>query len=488
MTRTPHAQSAPAVPAPRHRPRFSFRTLGGSCLGQRWIYDHEEPIACLEHRTLDQPEQELLYFGDVPRPINLRYLKLRPGGRPLISGVQLYWKLKAGKVITSQLVRCDVESQDGEELCLIVVTRDAHGVATSTRTLTLSYDPERGSYVYRFDCDLDIHHPHTLGGAERFEFEYCDPWYVDLPAPSQAFEGMWPERPYTHFVGEMADGSVWKMPLNHQASLVMQPLGGLRPDGLFLPAFEPGHNVAFEYVGDTGPRTRVGVCHWGYDIHCLGHYTRAELERPLRETFRILLCDDDRAQVLLASGGEVPELSYRGHTELPAYEREGSFARGVVLNQPSPGPTDPFLWEPEVANESEASWCHDEGHSDDHCLKISKAGDGPACWVMLYEGQGSFCGYWPTAGSWRLRCWIRTEDVRGESYLGVSWNFFHKPIVWPLHTSERLRGTNDWTVVEVVLDGPPPAGVSDLNVRLQQDGSGTTWFDDLVVEHLPEPA
>jgi len=486
MTNSPDTPSPPADLVGRHRPQFSFRTLGGSCLGQRWIFDHEEPIACLEHRTLDHPEHELLYFGDVPRPINLRYLKLCPGGRPLISGVQMYWKLKMSKVITSQLVQVVVDGQDSEALRLTVVTRDPHGVATSTRTLALTYDPDRGSYIYQFDCEIDIHHPHTLGGGSQYEFEYCDPWYVDLPAPSQPFQGMWPKRPYTHFVGEMADGSVWKMPLNHSAALTLPPPGVFKRDGLFLPAFESGHNVAFEFVGDTGPRTRIRVCHWGYDIHCIGRYSREQIQRPLHETFRILLCDDDKAGSLLAAGGAVPELAYRGHTELPLYERSSSFASGIALNQPSAGAADPFLWEPDA--DRNASWCQDEGHSDRHSLKISKAGTGLTRWVMLYEGQGSFLGYWPTTGSWRLRCWIKTEDVRGESYLGVSWNLFHRSMVWPLYTSARLSATNDWTQVEAVLPGPPPVGISDLSIQLEQDGSGTTWFDDLVVEHLPEGA
>jgi len=45
-------------------------------------------------------------------------------------------------------------------------------------------------------------------------------------------------------------------------------------------------------------------------------------------------------------------------------------------------------------------------------------------------------------------------------------------------------GSHDWTRIEAEIHGPPPPDVSGIAIVLRQDGSGTTWFDDLQVEPL----
>ena len=71
-----------------HHALFSFRTHGGVCAGEQWLYDRDEPIARFENKIIEQPEQNLRYFDGNLKPINLRDLKLAPGGRPLNTGVQ----------------------------------------------------------------------------------------------------------------------------------------------------------------------------------------------------------------------------------------------------------------------------------------------------------------------------------------------------------------------------------------------------------------
>ncbi len=133
-----------------HMPKFSFRTHGGVCAGQQWIYDREEPIARFESGIVEQPEQELRYFDGNPRPVNLRELKLAPGGRPLVVGVQLYWVFQHKVLATSELVNVEVEGDGTDCLVMTFITRDPGGVATSRRVMTLTYDPELASYVYDF--------------------------------------------------------------------------------------------------------------------------------------------------------------------------------------------------------------------------------------------------------------------------------------------------------------------------------------------------
>lgn len=62
-----------------HRPLFALRTSGGVCAGEQWICDGEEPIACLTHALVAQPEQNLRYFNQNLKPLELRQLVLSPG-------------------------------------------------------------------------------------------------------------------------------------------------------------------------------------------------------------------------------------------------------------------------------------------------------------------------------------------------------------------------------------------------------------------------
>ena len=64
-----------------HQSSFALRTHGGLCAGERWIYDGDEPIAQLIDALVEQPEQNLRYFNAILKPVELRNLKLKPGGR-----------------------------------------------------------------------------------------------------------------------------------------------------------------------------------------------------------------------------------------------------------------------------------------------------------------------------------------------------------------------------------------------------------------------
>lgn len=458
---------------------FTFRTHGGVCAGEQWIYDHDEPIARFEHRIVEQPEQNLRYFDKNPKPVNLRDLKLTPGGRPLISGAQLYWVLEHG-VITSELVRIETDGEGTDRLTMAVITRDPFGVATSRRILTLTYDATLGSYIYDFMGYLDIHSPEVFDRDEEALFEYCDPWYVDIPGPTVSFPGMWKKR-YSYLLAELADGTIEKMPLNHMATSIFRPTTFKR-GGLFLPVFDPGNHPAFEFVGETADRTAVSVCNWGYDIHCRGRYTCEELYERICAHFRIRLCPDDQAQHLLDAARPVPSFSVNGFDMLPLYERHTSFSKGLKLNEPTPGDTDPWPWLPEGEG---TTWCTDEGRSDRFSLKISKEAPEPAEWRMEREGVGAWTEAWNADLRFRISVYIKTADVQGRgSCAAVCWAGYNYARRYPYVCSERLTGTHDWTRVSVEIYGPPPPDISSIHIVLRQDGSGTTWFDDLDVEIL----
>jgi hypothetical protein len=472
------------MPTPNHIPAFSFRTHGGSCLGERWIYDGETPIARFTDATVDEPHRELLYFGDCARPLLLTDVRLRPDQRPLFGSVPLYWRVGGrGGVCTTELQQLSVAGDNTAELTLTLVADDPAGALSSERLLRLTWDGDTGSYIYDFDCRLTFREPPQADASGCVRLEYTDPMYADLPAPSQRFPGMWRKPAHTHFLAEQPDGSVWQLPINHNATRAEPCTGPLAPDGWFITAYEPGANAGIQLVGETAGRTGIGICHWGYDIHLCSTLAADAWADGASARFRLRLCPDATAQALMARRNERPPIVYRGLTALPCYERRSGFASGIDLREPTPGDTDPYLWEPEEGMEAGATWCRNHGRSDDCSLKIARTTPGISRWIMRYEGQGSFCGHWTRAIGYRISVWIQTADLQGGgAVIGVAWQRFHGDDTdFPAVLSTPVTGTQDWTRVEVVLAGPPPADVHDILFYLQADGIGTAWFDDLDV-------
>ena len=463
----------------RHDARFNLRTLGGVSAGEQWIYDGDEAVARLEDKVVEQPEQNLRYFDANLTPVNLRDLRLRPGGRPLFAGVQLFWNLANG-IITSQLRAVEVSGTDSDRLALTVVTGDPGGVATSRRIVTISYDEDLGSYVYDFEAHLELHSPEVFDMAESVSFEYCDPWYNDIPGPSVQFDGMW-QKHFSHLLADNPDGTVWQMPINHHATRLPCP-ASFKRDGLLVLGFDSGNNPAVQFVGKTADDTAMYVCPWGYDIHFTMRFDKQGLYQPICPHFQMRLCPDGHVQDMMKRAQPVPAVGI--HDSLPIYERQSSFATGLHYNEPSPGSTDPFVWI--SAGEEGAEWCHDGGRSDDHSLKISKETSGVTEWVFTQEGEGMWTEKWVGTPVFKVSCYIKTEAVSGRgAFLALRWGNCNYPERYPYIRSQILQGTNDWTRVEVQMPGPHPLAVTAVYIILRQDGSGTSYFDDLDVQISP---
>jgi hypothetical protein len=199
---TPAADSPQAVAAGGV---FRLKTLGGACAGPQWLCDGDEPIARL---VTDAPvgalEDNLMFTINPtaqpknPRPIMLRDMKLRPGGRAMLSGMQLYWELDGDNHITvvTEVVRSvDVQGQGTDKLTLTVVTEDTYRVVTSTRVVSVARDAATGGYCWdvearlRFNCPESFLPAGFTAPAVTGCWQYCDPFWMDIPAPSVAFEG-----------------------------------------------------------------------------------------------------------------------------------------------------------------------------------------------------------------------------------------------------------------------------------------------------------
>ncbi len=469
-----------ASAADNHTPRFSWEVRGSVVHQEQWIYDGDIPIAMFENRTVEQPGLQLMFFNRVKRPLMLRHVRLAPDAEPMVECIQLY--SKCGPSVTDRLVDLKVEGNGTGRLVVTFVAEDPFSVLTDRRVLTLTWDDGAGTYVYDFSGTLTFNSPESFNGG-AVSFEFSDPWFTGSPGPAVAFPGMW-ERRYRKNVYEAPDGAK-VIPINHYTT---SHKGGIRlkPDGMFIAAYEPDGNPAIQFVGDTANRSHISICWWGYDYHLSRHVEPSELFSPVPFRFRILKCPDGKVKQLMA-GAVMPELrqdEWRGWDEYPVYERVSSFEKGLRLDSAFDGPVDPYPWT--VVGDG-AEWDRTTGRTGSSSLKISRDDEGLTRWVTFQgDGEGYYTGPWTPCKGYKVSCHVKTENVSGRgSTLGVQYHIPNSPQQHPVVTAGRVNGSADWTRLEVEV-GPPEEGpeIGCIQLILQQDGSGTTWFDDLEVEPI----
>jgi hypothetical protein len=424
-----------------HTPEFSWRVTGDANYEQ-WIYDGDDPIALFEMQTLDEPMQALMMFRLVPKPLLLRHLKLTPGGKPLVSAVQLYWK--TGRTVTDVLERLEVTGEGTDRLTVVFGVRDAHNTLRVTRTLTVSYDNMIGGYVYDFNDVAEILAPESLDTNGSVRFEYCDPWFTGSPAPSQRFPGMWKGR-YRQFAYESADGSILSVPHHHVSN---SQKGGirLRRDGVFAAVFEEDGNPAIRFHGDTADKTAISICPWAYDVHFGLQVDSKDIYKPIRTHFSIFQCPLDKARDMDERAVPPPlnPTEWQGLRDLPVYEPVSSFETSLSMERPRAGDLDPWFWRPQ--DEPGAVWDTASGRTGSRSLKISKETDGISTWYSMCEGQGYWSMPWTPCKGYEVSCWVKTENLRGPgASIGISYHVPNVPPAWPVTRSERLTGTNGWT-------------------------------------------
>ncbi|MDP2984032.1 MAG: hypothetical protein Q8O92_11975 [Candidatus Latescibacter sp.] len=460
-----------------HTAKFTWQVRGGAVNPEQWIYDGDIPLAMYEQRVIEQPAEDLMFFNGVPKPPVLRHIRLTPDSGPLVECIQLYWVLISGKLATDQVVNIDVKGSGTDKLTVTFNTRDRGGIADSRRILTLTYDETAGSYVYDFQAWLTFNSADFFRAGTR-QFEFCDPWLTGCPGPAVSFPGMW-ERRYQRFVYESGAGIV-SLPINHFTTSLK---GGikLKPDGMFVTAYEPDGNPAIQFVGDTAEKSGISICWWGYDIHLGRTITTAEMDKPILAHFRVMNCPNDKAQAMVKEG-KLPAWTpgeWKLGNEYPVYERVSGFARGLALDGVAEGRVDPFPW---INIGNGTSWDKTSGRRDSFSLKIDKKDSGLSRWQTYQgDGEGYFAEPFSLSKGFRVSCYVKTEGVSGAgSTMAVQYHVPNFTQEYPVITAKKLTGSNGWTKLDMEV-GPAPELAGCLMIMLQQDGAGTTWFDDLEV-------
>jgi hypothetical protein len=148
-----------------------------------------------------------------------------------------------------------------------------------------------------------------------------------------------------------------------------------------------------------------------------------------------------------------------------------------------------FVWPWERETEGPARLALDTscGFDDQNSLRISSHGPGTSCWRATTIGPAFGGDPFVTGARYKLSARVKTASLSGDSLIAIRLHRENQGSVFDLQHYEvfesppALRGDNDWTLLELLT--PPIAPAPDrLHLLLVQRGSGTTWFDNVLLE------
>jgi len=477
MTLLPDSTAGAAPVDPKmHVPQLTWKADGK---GTKRIYDGDTPIAALVEK---------------PRALSLGSVKLVPGGPDFIGprgGLWIAWRMDS--FFEMVLDKVEADQSDPKRLKLHFAMHDsglrdhrdpdAKGWTSAIAQdvwLEVSYDAERGSYVYDIRSQTKVRPQREEAFNKRVkEAEYTDPW------PAGVFDRK--NKRWSWFVYTGPDGKLYKFPHNHHFGPT-QGVPAFGKDGILAYVVDPQHNPVFQMVGDTGPKTRGLSCWWAWDFH---FYLKADAidrtdmwTKPMRVHYRVFSAPEAVAKVWLDQAKLAPSFE-DPLAAVPAFEigKPNRFEPSDEYRKPS----DRWFWQ---AAEPTCSWDLKTGCEGPGSLSIKRAdGEGSSQWHFGAMGA-SYPPHPKLQGRYRVRAMVRTRDVTGKARLG--WRF-HVPVKGlsgvytqgPMQYSTRsLSSTNDWT--ELVLETGETGGAILANVFLIQDGAGQSWFDDVEITPIQE--
>jgi len=464
-----------------HVPAFTWRTQPD---GERWIYDGEMPVGAL-------------YEG--PYPICLHDLRLVPGGPIFIERGQfmspfgIAWRM--GGQLNMKIDEITADQKDPTRLKLYFKVHDEglidyrdpehetwKSAIIEETWLELTYDRERGSYIFDVRSRLQVRPGREQAVAERFrEFEYQD------LLPGGCFDRFPPhgKKRFQWFVYTGPDGRLYKMPHTHH----LGPAGSVRgfgEDGILAFVLDPVYNPVVRLRGDTGPRTRGSVCPWAWDFHFVLMDIQAGGKplsaAPFEVRYQVYSVPESEAKRLLDGAEMAPAMS-DPRVRCPAYVigAPNRFEPSEEYCQPC----DRWFWD---ASDGNCSWDWSDGYKSAGCLTIRRKSEGGRSqWVFNNLGH-AYAPHPRLKGRYRVTAMVRTEGIRGRVRLGWQFRVPVKGLSGRYdframeYSDADLSGTNDWTQMALETSETGPAIWA--GVYLIQEGAGRSWFDDVEVKPL----
>ena len=464
-----------------HVPHFTWQTRGK---GEKWIYDGKRRVGAL---------------NEGPYPVCLHDLRLVPGGPIYIKRGQfmspfgIAWRM--GGQFNMAIDKITVDQKDSQQLKLhfamhdkgLIDYRDPDyktwtSAFTTDTWLELTYDAERGSYVFDVRSRLQVRPARVAALAKRVGlFEYQD------LLPDECFDRFPPhgKKRFQWFVYTGPDGRLYKLPHTHHIGpdKVIPQFG---KDGVLAFVTDRDYNPVVHMLGDTGPRTRGAICFWAWDFHFTLRRSRGDKTyvstNPNEVHYRIYSEPEPVAKRMLAEATFAPVLE-DPRVRCPAYVIGGpnTFEPSDEYRQPS----DRWFWQ---SSHTYCTWDCTTGYESAGCLTIKRtAKTGRSHWTFPNLGH-AYAPHPRLKGRYRVRAMVRTKNVKGRVRLGwqfrvpvkgLSGRYDNRPYEY---STAELKGTNDWT--ELVLETTEAGPAIWAQLYLIQEGPGQSWFDNVEVQPI----
>ncbi|MBM4094692.1 MAG: hypothetical protein FJ276_35585, partial [Planctomycetes bacterium] len=466
--------AAPAGKAPAHVAQFRERQWHNL----RFFFDGNEPIFAYGQHGPD-------------------LMKFRPGYRPILATSNFV----TDSVLFSfpELQRYTLV-QDGEQVIIEITGVDPKrksGVTCDAR-FVVRYDDDANVYAYDHTCTTHI--PDQATGKAGAVWDHGNPLILGAVGGANTRDPNSPKPTYHWTVIQGADGTFYKVPLNHNLHFdgAAETSGGPVKAGGFGwvavgdPVLSPTVRMP-ERSANFQDKNGFATCWWAYDIH-IGFYPKLVsgggpachgiIERFGRGGFYppmvhgTVLPGDYRTRVIYSAmnASEARDILAKAEfyepvnldVKIPVYTagigfRE-PFDKTVLLASPH---TEHRIW---------AGTIDDQVGRDDRCsLRL----DGPTeAWTQT--GNSYFTGGYPKKV--RVSGWVKTQNVQGEGP-AVGFRRFGNRNAFEFH-STGITGTTDWTPFSYVTAFP--ANCFGVTLYWRNSGTGAAWFDDFKIEPVDD--
>jgi len=424
------------------------------------------------------------------RQLTLAFARFRRGGRSLIGNVvplPLYWmqyanhqdpERNAGTAAHVTLV-----STKPEEVVVECTGTTGSGACRSTYVLAIHGDQRSGGYSYVIDARLDV-----VSGQG---------WRV-TPNPTQGeaeFANLWPEGTFSPERNERK---------RYQACYLVTPTRTERILHHHLESSDK-HNIPMQrgdrflwLQEDENPCLTVrseavtaGVCAYMWDTH-FAYKICGEVKDVLLPAGTHLEAGYELASLAASETAEI----LAGALDRPAPELATTplYVKGINrFSETLQGVEGDlrFLWPWETEGTAASTFTLDQacGFDDSTSVRIHSESADRACWKATTLGPAFGDIPFVDGSRYALTALVKTAQLDGRAMLAIRLHRKNNGSVFDIHNYEvftsmhSLQGASPWSKLEVIT--PPITPAPDrLHILLIQEGKGTTWFDNVLLEVL----
>ena len=425
------------------------------------------------------------------RGLKLTSARFRPGGRALIGETVplfLFWMQYANHQDPERNAgtggHVEIVAQTPDEVVLKCSGTTASGACSSSVVLTIRRVQDPVRYVYSVQATLDV--------------QSKQGWLV-TPNPTQGeveFVNLWPDGTFSPNPNDprryqacylVTPAGVERIPHHHLETSDKHAIVMNRGDRfLWLQEDEnPCLTILTENTVTAGLCAYMWDAHFAYKICTEGKEVLLPAGSHFEAGYELTSLDKNEAKPIIERAVDRPAPDL---TTIPLYVSGVNHFTRTLQNA---GADWRYIWPWEAEGDSVSTPVFDLGFGfdDSSCLRIDSPRAGKSCWKVTTLGPAFGGKPFASGSQYQLSAIVKTSTLEGKSMIAVRLHRENRGSVFEIQNYETftsgqtLQGDTDWRLLKVIT--PPISPAPDrLHLLLIQEGSGTTWFDDVFFEVL----